>query len=188
MGVKKQNVYFYRRFQLFGLALSSGLLPSVAFSPKCTQLFETLTYRRSKSEDNDISLPPLPPFEETTEFDETFDKFTLDKSAPWDNDELNGFASSRPSTTFNSDVVDQLTKQRQQIQDLMHLVQKQTRNVNDSSSQTPKKENFAIPTSKNTLKAMLFIDGTWLYYSLHHRGDACPIAENYGLGWQVSVI
>jgi len=35
------------------------------------------------------------------------------------------------------------------------------------------------------LKAMLFIDGTWLYYSLHRRSkDNCPIIKKYGLGWQ----
>lgn len=35
------------------------------------------------------------------------------------------------------------------------------------------------------LKVMLFVDGTWLYYSLHERGDDfCPIVQRYGKGWQ----
>ena len=35
------------------------------------------------------------------------------------------------------------------------------------------------------LKAMLFIDGTWLYYSLHRRSeDRDPIVKKFGRGWQ----
>ena len=35
------------------------------------------------------------------------------------------------------------------------------------------------------LKAMLFIDGTWLYYSIHERSEfKCPIVKAYGRGWQ----
>eukprot|EP00522_Entomoneis_paludosa_P008017 CAMPEP_0172450634 /NCGR_PEP_ID=MMETSP1065-20121228/8898_1 /TAXON_ID=265537 /ORGANISM="Amphiprora paludosa, Strain CCMP125" /LENGTH=739 /DNA_ID=CAMNT_0013202431 /DNA_START=169 /DNA_END=2388 /DNA_ORIENTATION=+ len=33
------------------------------------------------------------------------------------------------------------------------------------------------------LKAMLFVDGTWLYYSLFGREDRCPIQKKFGLGW-----
>ena len=34
-------------------------------------------------------------------------------------------------------------------------------------------------------KVMLFIDGTWLYYSLHERREQeCPITQKYGRGWQ----
>ena len=37
----------------------------------------------------------------------------------------------------------------------------------------------------NPLKAMLFIDGTWLYYSIHEReANQCPIILKYGRGWQ----
>jgi NYN domain/SAP domain len=40
-------------------------------------------------------------------------------------------------------------------------------------------------TSKNVLKAMLFIDGTWLYYSIHERlAKDCSIIQKYGRGWQ----
>lgn len=35
------------------------------------------------------------------------------------------------------------------------------------------------------LKAMLFIDGTWLYYSLYRREEKFdPIVKKYGKGWQ----
>lgn len=35
------------------------------------------------------------------------------------------------------------------------------------------------------LKAMFFIDGTWLYYSLHRRNeDRDPIVKKFGKGWQ----
>ena len=34
------------------------------------------------------------------------------------------------------------------------------------------------------LKAMLFIDGTWLYYSIYGREEGrCPIQQKYGFGW-----
>jgi uncharacterized coiled-coil protein SlyX len=35
------------------------------------------------------------------------------------------------------------------------------------------------------LRSMLFIDGTWLYYSIHERpAHLCPIIAKYGRGWQ----
>ncbi|CAB9498636.1 expressed unknown protein [Seminavis robusta] len=40
-------------------------------------------------------------------------------------------------------------------------------------------------TAMSPLKAMLFVDGTWLYYSIHERQDyLCPIIKKYGRGWQ----
>jgi len=34
------------------------------------------------------------------------------------------------------------------------------------------------------IKMMIFIDGTWLYYSLFSRGRMrCPIIKRYGMGW-----
>lgn len=33
---------------------------------------------------------------------------------------------------------------------------------------------------------MLFVDGTWLYYSIHERpADACPLVRRYGREWRV---
>ena len=33
-------------------------------------------------------------------------------------------------------------------------------------------------------KVMVFIDGSWLYYSLFERGRRCPIRARFGAGWQ----
>lgn len=30
---------------------------------------------------------------------------------------------------------------------------------------------------------MIFIDGSWLYYSFFGRGKRCPIVQQYGAGW-----
>jgi hypothetical protein len=49
---------------------------------------------------------------------------------------------------------------------------------------------FALTESNNApilapLKAMFFIDGTWLYYSLHRRNEERdPIVKKFGKGWQ----
>ena len=32
-------------------------------------------------------------------------------------------------------------------------------------------------------KVMVFIDGSWLYYTLFERGRRCPIVQQYGAGW-----
>lgn len=51
---------------------------------------------------------------------------------------------------------------------------------------SPNSDNTSTTTTIVTpLKAMVFIDGTWLYYSLHHRReDDCPIIRKFGKGWQ----
>ena len=37
---------------------------------------------------------------------------------------------------------------------------------------------------KVPIKMMIFVDGTWLYYSLFSRGRMrCPIIKQYGMGW-----
>ena len=52
-----------------------------------------------------------------------------------------------------------------------------------SSSKSDDKANGVIPLAP--LKVMLFIDGTWLYYSLHRRKeDRDPIVKKFGRGWQ----
>lgn len=39
---------------------------------------------------------------------------------------------------------------------------------------------------KKPWKVMLFIDGTWLYYSIHERpAHDCPLIQTYGLCWQL---
>ena len=63
--------------------------------------------------------------------------------------------------------------------------------TDDSSSQfsaqtqQPVESSYGIQSILPPLKAMMFIDGTWLYYSLHGReDDLCPIQSRYGKGWQ----
>jgi len=33
------------------------------------------------------------------------------------------------------------------------------------------------------LRVMVFIDGSWLYYSFHGRRPNCPVTQRYGEGW-----
>jgi hypothetical protein len=60
----------------------------------------------------------------------------------------------------------------------------------DSSDAEPKAYPAAtgqkeVQVTSAPLKVMLFIDGTWLYYSLHERDDQSdPIVQRYGKGWQ----
>ena len=42
----------------------------------------------------------------------------------------------------------------------------------------------ALTTVATPLKAMVFVDGTWLYYSVHERGNLCPIRKEFGANWQ----
>ena len=36
------------------------------------------------------------------------------------------------------------------------------------------------------VRTMLFIDGTWLYYSFHGRRPGCPVIKRFGPDWQYS--
>jgi hypothetical protein len=59
--------------------------------------------------------------------------------------------------------------------------------VDVSQRQPPNSQSASndFVSSPPPLKVMLFIDGTWLYYSLHEREDEwCPIQQRYGKGWQ----
>ncbi|KAL7490288.1 hypothetical protein ACHAW6_016036 [Cyclotella cf. meneghiniana] len=82
-----------------------------------------------------------------------------------------------------------MEQQQQQIDLLMKLVQNQqlapqsdTSHLSSSSSTTKQKSINVTP-----LKVMLFIDGTWLYYSLHARKlNRCSIIPKFGKGWQAN--
>ena len=39
-------------------------------------------------------------------------------------------------------------------------------------------------TSAFPVKVMVFIDGSWLYYSFHGRRPNCPVTNTYGKGWE----
>lgn len=86
-----------------------------------------------------------------------------------------------------------LRQQQQQIDLLMELVKHQgQQQLPPQSDHTPRKHRgtstsaiAAKPKNVTPLKAMLFIDGTWLYYSLNTRNpmrDA--VIPKFGMGWQ----
>ena len=59
-----------------------------------------------------------------------------------------------------------------------------TENARTSTSSSAT-DTTATNGSITPLKVMLFIDGTWLYYSIHERGEQdCPIIRRYGKLWQ----
>ena len=90
-----------------------------------------------------------------------------------------------------------IEKQQEQIDLLMNLVKQQNQvqlspsqeeSSRRSKSRTDKSSQSLQPkasTNVAPLKANLFIDGTWLYYSLNTRNpDRCPIIKKFGKGWQ----
>lgn len=121
-------------------------------------------------------------------------------------------SSSAPTAPmpFMDETQRRIEEQQQQIDTLMKLVQQQQQQqppqqqppppqqqqqqFNDlsetpTSTILPPMESDSSDTSPTTavapLKAMLFIDGTWLYYSIHERSELqCPIVRQYGRGWQ----
>ena len=87
-------------------------------------------------------------------------------------------------TDPNSSVLEEtkrmMQQQQQQIDLLMKLVQKQQSHSATVTSSIRQKSVNVTP-----LKVMIFIDGTWLYYSLHgRRADRCSILPKFGKGWQ----
>ena len=90
-----------------------------------------------------------------------------------------------------------IEKQQEQIDLLMNLVKQQNKGqVSSSQEAIPRsRSNIDHQPSQSSqskasanvapLKANLFIDGTWLYYSLNTRHpDRCPIIKKFGKGWQ----
>ena len=93
-----------------------------------------------------------------------------------------------------------LEQQQEQINQLLHLVSQQQSNpshhqsshstvstTDDSSSlmDTTSTPSSVSSTSAGPIKVMLFIDGTWLYYSIYGReGDKCAFTRVLGRGWQ----
>lgn len=74
----------------------------------------------------------------------------------------------------------QLQTQQEQINQLIRVWKKTNSGVVQGEKSTPPTPQLVPP-----LKAMLFIDGTWLYYSIYERGPReCPIIAKYGRGWQ----
>lgn len=42
----------------------------------------------------------------------------------------------------------------------------------------------AFQSSAWPVRTMVFIDGSWLYYSFHGRRPNCPVTAQYGTGWE----
>jgi len=150
-----------------------------------------LSMSPSKVNEDDDMLPSW-----TSSFDEDVDRYTKNEI---EIDDSSG-SSGMEETTMS-----RIEEQQRQIDLLMKMVQQQNKNVDDNSS-SKKSESRTLNSDniksneistintdspKNNvgavapLKAMMFIDGTWLYYSIHERrGDKCPITPAYGRGWQ----
>jgi hypothetical protein len=89
------------------------------------------------------------------------------------------------STTDNDSALEEtkrmMEQQQQQIDLLMKLIN-QGKNQQSAPSAATKQEKTVNVTP---LKIMFFIDGTWLYYSLHARKkESCVVSQKFGRGWQ----
>jgi uncharacterized LabA/DUF88 family protein len=82
----------------------------------------------------------------------------------------------------NGDAKQLIDAQQKQIDKLMELL---TTKASTSDKNAQQSASNGSQISLPPLKVMLFIDGTWLYYSLHTREDTrCPIQKKFGPGWQ----
>jgi hypothetical protein len=104
------------------------------------------------------------------------------------------------SSSDDGDVKRMMQQQQQQINLLMKLVKQGRQQMPPQSETTDRidttEANAAPPFTSTTatkqetkslapLKAMLFIDGTWLYYSLNTRNPKRDvIIAKFGMGWQ----
>ena len=52
------------------------------------------------------------------------------------------------------------------------------------SPELPSRSPIEYQTSAFPVRVMVFIDGSWLYYSLHGGRRECPVEAAYGAGWQ----
>lgn len=92
-----------------------------------------------------------------------------------------------------------MEQQQQQIDLLMKMVQQQQQQGRQQLSPVPSPTNLGPSAASSAsspsanqrsinvapLKAMLFIDGTWLYYSLNTRNPSRdPLIPKFGQGWQ----
>ena len=82
-----------------------------------------------------------------------------------------------------------MEQQQKQIDMLMKLVQQQQpqskQAIQPDRIQRGGDESSSTSNNMAPLKAMLFVDGTWLYYSLNSRNsNRDPIVPKFGHGWQ----
>ena len=105
--------------------------------------------------------------------------------------ESDGSQSDSSQMDVNEQQRLQIERQQIQIQQLVDLMQHSKGEVprepypapglSSQSSQSSQSQRTLAP-----LKVMLFIDGTWLYYSLYHRQSSSrtnPLSDKFGEGW-----
>jgi hypothetical protein len=104
---------------------------------------------------------------------------------------------------YSRDLQNTVEQQQRQINELLALIKQQQqmqppqppptslrpppRSVKSTFATTPvpRSPSQLATASLSPLKAMLFVDGTWLYYSIHAREPyLCPIIKQYGKSWQ----
>ena len=106
------------------------------------------------------------------------------------NEPVKSYLKPQPILPSSNDQTTQqiLMKQQEQIDFLIQTIQTQTAAAvaaAAATAATPPVPTITTTTTTTTtippLKVMLFIDGTWLYYSIHERPkQSCPIIQHYG--------
>ena len=130
--------------------------------------------------------------------DEYFDRFITDAFNDEENKDDDAATTSKQqeaaaaaSSSSSDETKQMMEQQQQQIDQLMKLVQQQQQgrqSPQPSRSQQPlqnpdQQQQKSINVAP--LKCMLFIDGTWLYYSINSRkSNRCAIVPKFGRGWQ----
>jgi hypothetical protein len=111
----------------------------------------------------------------------TFTLFAVSKEEDDVSAKFEDTNDNSPSQRRNTDDDTQrmIQAQQKQIDALMEMLQSK----NGGSTSASKVESSAPVAAP--LKVMLFIDGTWLYYSIFERENQnCPIMRRFGKGWQ----
>ena len=151
--------------------------------------FEKESKMHQQEEEEGDSIPPLPTFYE--ENGSTESTSIRSASSPPVYETQRRIEEQQRQI----DMLMKLVKQQlqQQPQDQPQDQQSQFNQLSEVPTSTflPPLENehssdaVTSATSVAPLKAMLFIDGTWLYYSIYERNEhECPIVRRYGRGWQ----
>jgi hypothetical protein len=130
--------------------------------------------------------------------DENGGKFVIDDESEDPLPPLPQFLNEEPtsSTAAMDETQRRIEEQQKQIDLLMKAVNSQKSNraaesntlmelTEDAMEPLSPLEESSSSGSVAPLRIMLFIDGTWLYYSIHERPEhLCPIIAKLGRGWQ----
>lgn len=135
-------------------------------------------------DDGDDPLPPLPQFlneetksESSTAMDET--KLRIEEQQKQIDLLMKAVNSQNKSNQREQPPRRQ--QQQQQTDTLMEL----TEDAMEPLPPLMEEAGSSTTSAVAPLRIMLFIDGTWLYYSIHERPEhLCPIIAKFGRGWQ----